>query len=90
MIYGKLGEYKDCLNKIIIHESVGGYFPVYYGECLVWDDDGTPFEWYSEELTFSRFATKQEAIDYVDKYYQAGNPEHDYCDAIREWQTNGG
>ena len=30
------------------------------------------------------------SIDYVDKYYQAGNPEYDYCDAIREWQTNGG
>ena len=88
MIYGKLGEYKDCLNEIVIQESVGGYFPVYYGECLVWDDDGTPIDWYSEELTFSRFATKQEAIDYVESSYPANDPKGNYFGAIREWEVS--
>jgi hypothetical protein len=88
MIYGKLGEYKDCLNEIVIQESVGGYFPVYYGECLVWEDDGTPFEWYTEELTFSRFATKQEAIDYVESSYPANDPKANYFGAIRKWKVS--
>ena len=79
---------KDYRNEIVIHESVGGYFPVWYGECLDWLDDGTPIDWYSEELTFSRFATKQEAIDYVESSYPANDPKGNYYGAIREWNKS--
>ncbi len=79
---------RDARNEIVICNSVGGYFPVWYGECLEWLDDGTPIDWYSEELTFSRFATEKEAIDYVEKFYPVDNSECNYYGSTREWNIS--
>ena len=82
-----LGQYKDCRNEIYIQESVGGYFPIYLGECVAWLEDGTPIDWYSEDFCLGyRFATKQEAIDYVETNYPQKEEDENYFSALREWR----
>jgi len=79
-----IDKYKDQIH---IEHSVGGFFPVWIGHTTEWDDDGKELNWYREDFCLGqRFATEQEAIDYVEKYYPQKDPEENYYTAVRAWK----